>query len=177
MHAVFGLLPMLAAVLAVPQFVPQLLRVHRTDDTAGVSWSWAALTSLNNAAWFAYFVWSRFWTALVPASAATVLAGALAVRLVGHGRRVPLRSAMVVISWTCLLAFVAVVFGRSGIGTALTAAFVVQVAPSVWTAYRTPVATGISSAPGCSSSASCCAGVFSACTSPIRGSWSWARRA
>src|SRR5215470_8685851 len=50
-RAVFSLLPLVAAVLAVPQFLPQLARLARTGETAGVSWSWAALTSINNAAW------------------------------------------------------------------------------------------------------------------------------
>ena len=100
--------PIAAAAFAVPQFVPQILKVRGTGDTAGVSWSWAALTSVNNAAWFAYFALSGYWTALVPSSAATLLAG------------------------------------RGGLGTLLTAAFVLQVTPSVWTAYRTARPTGVS---------------------------------
>ena len=68
MQTVFASLPLVAAVLAVPQFLPQLARVRRAGTTAGVSWSWAALTSVNNAAWLAYFALSGFWTALVPAS-------------------------------------------------------------------------------------------------------------
>ena len=89
MHAVFSLLPLVAAILAVPQFLPQLARLRRTGQTAGVSWSWAALTSVNNAAWAGYFALSGFWTALVPAISATVLAGALAVMLARRGGGVP----------------------------------------------------------------------------------------
>jgi hypothetical protein len=77
MRAALSLLPLLAAILAVPQFLPQLSRLRRTGETAGVSWSWAALTSVNNAAWAGYFAMSGSWTALVPAISATVLAGAL----------------------------------------------------------------------------------------------------
>jgi hypothetical protein len=36
------------------------------------------------------------------------------------------------------------VASRSGLGVLLTAAFVVQVAPSVWTAYRTDRPSGVS---------------------------------
>jgi hypothetical protein len=36
------------------------------------------------------------------------------------------------------------VAGRSGLGTLLTAAFVLQVTPSIWTAYHTACPTGIS---------------------------------
>ena len=51
MQTVFALLPLVAAFLAVPQFLPQLARVRRAGTTAGVSWSWAALTrSLENSA-------------------------------------------------------------------------------------------------------------------------------
>ena len=77
----------------MPQFLPQLVRLRRTGQTAGVSWSWAALTSINNAAWADYFALSGFWTALVPAISATVLAGALAVMLARRGGGVPRRPA------------------------------------------------------------------------------------
>ena len=69
-----------------PQFLPQLRKLRATDDTAGVSWPWATLTSVNNAAWLAYFAASAYWAALVPASSATLLAGALAVMLARRGR-------------------------------------------------------------------------------------------
>jgi len=57
-------LPFAAAAFAIPQFLPQLRKLRATNDTAGVSWSWATLTSVNNAAWFAYFTASAYWTAL-----------------------------------------------------------------------------------------------------------------
>src|SRR5215211_5710592 len=73
--------PIAAAAFAIPQFLPQLRKLRATDDTAGVSWPWATLTSVNNAAWIGYFALSGYWAALVPASSATLLAGALAVML------------------------------------------------------------------------------------------------
>jgi uncharacterized protein with PQ loop repeat len=136
------LLPVAATVFAVPQFLPQLAAVWRTGDTAGVSWSWAALTSVSNAGWFVYFALSQYWTALVPATAATVLAGTLAV-LLAHRGGVRLRPAAVVAGWTALLVLACAVAGRAGVGTALTASFVLQVTPSVWTAYHTHRPTGI----------------------------------
>jgi hypothetical protein len=141
MHAVFSLLPLVAAVLAVPQFLPQLARLRRTGKTAGVSWSWAALTSVNNAAWAGYFALSGFWTALVPAISATLLAGTLALML---ARRTgfPRRPTALALAWAALL-IAATLSGRAGLGTALTAAFLLQVTPSVWTAYRAGDTTGI----------------------------------
>jgi uncharacterized protein with PQ loop repeat len=145
-HAAVGMLdwlPVAAAVFAVPQFLPQLTAVGRTGDTAGVSWSWAALTSISNSGWIAYFALSRLWTALVPATSATVLAGVLAV-LLGRRAGIPRRPAAIAAGWVVLLAVAWVAAGRTGLGTALTVSFVLQVAPSVWTAYRTHRPTGIS---------------------------------
>ncbi len=136
-------LPVAAAVFAVPQFLPQLASLWRSGDTAGLSWSWAALTSVSNGGWIAYFALSGFWTALVPATSVTVLAGALAV-LLARRVRVPRRHAAVAGGWAALLAVAWAVAGRAGIGTALAASFVLQVVPSVWTAYRTDRPTGIS---------------------------------
>ncbi len=144
MHAVFSLLPLAAAILAAPQFVPQLALLSRTGDTAGVSWSWAVLTSINNAAWAGYFALSGFWTALVPAISATVLAGVLAVLLARRGAGFPRRAAAFALAWAAVLITAASLSGRTGLGTALTVAFLLQVTPSVWTAYRADHTTGIS---------------------------------
>jgi uncharacterized protein with PQ loop repeat len=135
-------LPIAAAAFAIPQFLPQLLKLQRTDDTAGVSWSWATLTSVNNAAWFAYFAASAYWAALVPATSATLLAGTLAIMLARRGQA-RTRPAVVIASWVALLTVVFAVAGRTGLGTLLTVAFVLQVTPSLWTAYRTARLTGV----------------------------------
>jgi uncharacterized protein with PQ loop repeat len=134
--------PIAAAAFAIPQFLPQLLKLRATDDTAGVSWSWATLTSVNNAAWFAYFALASYWTALVPAASATLLAGTLAIMLARRGQS-RARQAVLIGSWVALLVAAFTVAGRSGLGTLLTAAFVLQVTPSLWTAYRSAHLTGV----------------------------------
>jgi uncharacterized protein with PQ loop repeat len=144
MHIVFASLPLVAAFLAVPQFLPQLARVRRTGTMAGVSWSWAALTSVNNAAWLAYFALSGFWTALVPAMSATVLSGWLAVVLARRGGGVPKRPMVLAWVWAVVLLNAAAVFGRAGLGSALAVAFLLQVTPSVWTVYRSKDTAGVS---------------------------------
>jgi hypothetical protein len=73
----------------------------------------------------------------------TLLAGTLTVMLAVRGYLKP-RSAVVVAAWAAVLATVCGITGRVGLGTLLTAAFAVQVAPSLWTAYRTARPTGIS---------------------------------
>jgi uncharacterized protein with PQ loop repeat len=135
--------PIAAAAFAIPQFLPQLRKLRATDDTAGVSWPWATLTSVNNAAWLAYFALSAYWAALVPACSATLLAGALATMLARRGQATA-PPAVLVGAWAALLAAALAVAGRAGLGALLTAAFVLQVTPSIWTAYRTARPTGIS---------------------------------
>jgi uncharacterized protein with PQ loop repeat len=140
---VFDALPILAAAFGIPQYLPQLLRLRRTHDTTGVSWAWATLTSLNNGAWFVYFTLSAYWTAMVPSFAASFLAGVLAVLLTQSGHAT-VRAAAVVAAWATLLGASLAVAGRAGLGTLLTVAFAIQVAPSLWTAYRVRNPTGIS---------------------------------
>jgi uncharacterized protein with PQ loop repeat len=139
-----GYAPIAAAGFAVPQFLPQIRKLRATGDSVGVSPSWAALTSVSNAAWIAYFTMSRYWTALVPSSSATLLAGTLAVMLLR--RRPPgARPSALIGAWAISLAAAGVAAGRAGLGALLTVAFLLQVTPSVWTAYRTVRPTGISS--------------------------------
>jgi uncharacterized protein with PQ loop repeat len=135
-------MPIAAAAFAIPQFLPQLLKLRATDDTAGVSWSWATLTSVNNAAWFAYFTLASYWTALVPAASATLLAGTLATMLLQRGQA-KARPVVLISSWVALLVAGFTVAGRTGLGTLLTVAFILQVTPSLWTAYRTAHLTGV----------------------------------
>jgi uncharacterized protein with PQ loop repeat len=144
MQAIFALLPLVAAILAVPQFLPQLARVRRAGTVAGVSWLWAALTSVNNAAWLAYFTLSSFWTAIVPAMSATVLSGLLAVVLARRRGGVPRRSLALVSAWAVVLVIAGAGFGPTGLGSALAAAFLLQVTPSVWTVCRSSDTSGVS---------------------------------
>jgi hypothetical protein len=79
----------------------------------------------------------------VPSSFATLLAGTLATML-GLRGLANTRAALLISSWAALLAVGFAVAGRAGLGTLLTAAFVLQVTPSIWTAYSTRSPTGIS---------------------------------
>ena len=142
MSRILDYLPFAAAGFAIPQFLPQIRRLRRTGDVAGVSWPWAALTSVNNAAWLTYFSLAHYWTALVPSISATALAGLLATLLTLRVKVRP-RSVQVVSFWAALLVAAFAIGGRAGLGALLTGAFVLQVAPSVWTAYRTQRPTGI----------------------------------
>jgi hypothetical protein len=135
--------PVVAAAFAIPQFVPQIRRLLATGDTAGLSWSWAALTCVNNAAWTAYFALARYWTALVPSVSVALLAGLLAIMLTGPVRARS-RPLIVTTGWSALLVTAGVVGGGAGLGILLTAGFIVQVTPPLWSAYRTARPTGVS---------------------------------
>lgn len=136
-------LPIAAACFGIPQYLPQILKLRRTRDTAGVSWAWATLTSINNAAWFVYFMASGYWTAGLPSTAASTLACTVSVLLVRRGA-VNRRAIAWITAWAALLVLATIIGGRIGLGTVLAAASIVQVAPSLWTAYRTARPTGIS---------------------------------
>jgi uncharacterized protein with PQ loop repeat len=142
MTSLLNYAPFAAACFAVPQFLPQIRKLAASHDTSGLSWPWAALTAVNNAAWMAYFTLAHYLTALVPSSSVTLLAGMLAVMLTGRGQA-RARTAALVGTWAVMLAAVGSLAGRTGLGTLLTVAFILQVTPSVWTAYRTPRPTGM----------------------------------
>jgi uncharacterized protein with PQ loop repeat len=127
--------PIAAAAFAIPQFLPQLRRLRATDDTAGISWSWATLTSVNNAAWLAYLALSGYWTALVPACSATLLAGALAIMLTRRGQA-RARPTALISSWAALL-IAASPWPAAPAENAAHGGLHPPGHPSLWTAYRT----------------------------------------
>ena len=139
----FTYLPFAAAAFAIPQFLPQIARLRSTGDASGISWAWAALTSVNNGAWLIYFALAHYWTALVPSISATVLAAVL-VAMLSRRVAVRLRSAVVVSGWAALLVAALALYGGGGLGSVLAGAFIFQVTPSIWAAYRTQRPTGIS---------------------------------
>ncbi|HUG84805.1 MAG TPA: hypothetical protein VMM13_09585 [Euzebya sp.] len=136
-------LPLLAACVAIPQLLPQLLRIRRTDTTAGVSVAWAGLTAVSNLGWLTYFTTTALWTAAVPSSSSAVIAIAIVWSL--RSRGVPVRhGTSVAAAWLVTLAVTVALTGPSGLGAVLTIAFVVQVAPSLRAAWSTPDPEGIS---------------------------------
>lgn len=86
---------------------------------------------------------SGCWTAIVLSSAATLLAGTVATMLAKYGRATS-RAGKLIGAWAVLLVAGYLDAGRTGRGTLLTAASIVQVTPSIWTANRTERPTGIS---------------------------------
>jgi hypothetical protein len=140
---VLDYLPFVAAAFGIPQYVPQIVKLRATGDTAGVSWAWATLTGVNNTAWFGYFMLSGYWTAGLPSTAASVLGATMSVLLARRGARTT-RATVWICVWAAALLVAVVAGGRAGLGTLLATASIVQLTPSIWTAYRTARPTGIS---------------------------------
>jgi hypothetical protein len=140
---ILGLTPIAAGIFAIPQFIPQLRVVRSGRPIDGVSGAWAALTSINNAAWTVYFALSRYWTATISATIVMIIAGILALELIRRDRISPTGTQLST-AWTVLLMVLGIGLGRAALGAVLTVAFVVQVGPSLYGAYRTRDPTGIS---------------------------------
>lgn len=81
-------------------------------------------------------------TALVPSVSATLLAGALALTIRRHASIDRHRMASIA-GWVLLLVAATALAGRAEVGTLLSVAFAVQVAPASWVAYRSPRLTGV----------------------------------
>lgn len=141
--SVIDVMPLVATVAAVPQLLPQLLRLIRSRRPDGVSPAWASLTAVNNMGWFAYFTSTGLWTAMVPSATCSLLAGAIVAALAGAGARVR-SGAAVGAAWLSVLAGALMVAGPSGLGAVLTVAFLLQVTPSLRSAWRTASPVGVS---------------------------------
>jgi uncharacterized protein with PQ loop repeat len=136
-------LPLIAAALAIPQFAPQFLRLLRTRDPSGVSWTGLSLTCVNNCAWVAYFMASGYTLAPLTAGAVALGAGATAA-LLSHLRRTSVLDVARVSVWGIAVVGLGLAGNAALFGTALTIAATAQMCPSVWSAYRADRATGVS---------------------------------
>jgi hypothetical protein len=137
------IIPLFATMAAVPQLLPQFVRLVRSRRPDGVSPTWASLTVAGNLGWFAYFTTTGLWTAMVPSATCGLLAAAIVATLAGTGVRV--RSGIAIgVAWLAVLAGALLLSGPSGLGAVLTVAFLLQVTPSLRSAWRTASPVGVS---------------------------------
>lgn len=133
----------LATVMSIVALIPQVQRLRRTCDAAGVSITWVVFGIVTNAGWFVYVSTQALWAsapATVISSAFYVWLFALLVAL-GTPWRFAARAGAGMVS---LLVVITSLTGFAVMGTLLALAYAVQVGPSVWTAYRTRAPTGVS---------------------------------
>jgi hypothetical protein len=124
---------------------PQLRRLRRTGDVAGVSLSMTTLSLASESGWLIYLSGSQLWSA-VPEAVLTMGVGAalsVALRRGGSQWRRPVAAAIV---WGAVLAGALAVGGLAAIGAMLSVAYALQLAPAVWTSWRAPCPSGV--APG-----------------------------
>lgn len=135
----------MATVLATVSLIPQIIKLVRTTDPAGVSATWPAIGGVTNAAWSAYLIHQGLWPASISTSLMVVFYGATlwALRRAGTSLTTPLLRG---VAWCAALALLTWGTGWLVLGTVLGFAQFLQVAPALFTAYRTRLPSGISPA-------------------------------
>lgn len=134
-----------ATVLAGLSLIPQIVKLVRSRDPAGVSATWPSIGLVTNGAWCAYLLHEGLW----PASISTMLMVVFytvvlwALRRAGTDIGTSLVRGAV---WTAILAAITVMGGWFTLGTVLGFSQFLQVAPALITAYRTDLPSGIAPA-------------------------------
>jgi uncharacterized protein with PQ loop repeat len=134
-----------ATVLAGISLIPQIVKLIRTRDPSGVSPTWAAIGFVTNVAWCAYLIHEGLWPASISTFLIVAFYGVVMWALGRAGRRLGSslwRGAV----WMAVLVWVTIEHGWFVMGVILGASQFLQVAPAIWTAYRTRRPSGI--APG-----------------------------
>ncbi len=132
-----------ATLLAASALVPQVVKLLRTGTPDGVSATWAAFGVVTNVAWAVYLISQALWLTL-PAVVMVVTGYWVTFDVLrrlgaGIGSSIPLGA-----GWAITLAAIGALGGWTVLGTVLGFSYGVQVAPGVWTAYRTYRPIGIS---------------------------------
>ena len=136
------LLAIVATVLSVSCTWPQLARIRRTSDVAGVSIAAAALTVSSEVGWTLYLAGEGLWSA-VPEGALNIAANALLVGFVARCGGSPRRAIWAAVWWVAVLVGACWLGGLEALAALLGIAYVVQLTPAVATAWRTWNPTGI----------------------------------
>jgi hypothetical protein len=137
-----GIVATAATVLAGGFLLPQIVRVVRSGDVAGVSPVWAGFGLVTNLAWVLYLGRNGIWGAVV-APGLAVLAYGTTLGVI-RGRGGPWATASV--AYAAVLAGLVAAAGMAGIALFLVMAPVVQLAPAVAAAYRSRCPSGLSPA-------------------------------
>lgn len=132
-----------ATILAWTTLVPQIVKLAKGRDAEGVSATWPAIGLVSNAAWTAYLSSQELWLA-APSTAVMILFYALVLRYLALSGRDLRSSAGRGITWVVMLTSTGLLGGWPALGLLLGWSYVVQLAPSVWSAYRSYRPSGVS---------------------------------
>lgn len=122
-----------ALVFTAVAVVPQIVRVARVRSTAGVSPTWAMLGLVSTGAWVVYTGARGLWWATVADSMSCLSYAATVAVLAAHGERPRVVAGA---AWLSVFFVSFAVGGLPAMGAVLAVAFLIQVGPSIWTAYR-----------------------------------------
>ncbi len=133
-----------AATLGTITFLlPQIVKLVKTKDSAGVSSTWPALGFVTNVGWFTYVINRQLWAAML-APFVTFVSYAVTLWALSRSGRDLRASAVRGAVWGILLVATTLGAGWVALGVVLGLSYGVMIAPSVWTAYRTNDPSGIS---------------------------------
>ncbi len=132
----------LATLLATVASIPQLHRVGRAGDGRGVSVTSAMLGIGSEVAWLRYATQAELWSAVPEAGVMAMANTVLVIALLRRGASV--RHALPAgLAWLGALATITVVGGPAALGAVLGVTYAVQIAPAVWTVWRTASPSGV----------------------------------
>ena len=157
-----------ATVGTIAFLVPQISKLIRTGDSAGVSTTWAALGLVTNVGWFAYMINQSLWVAIL-APLITMVAYALTMWALVRTGRDPRKSYLLGVVWGVLLMATALLAGWTTLGVVLGLSYGVMLTPSVWTHFARPTPPESHRGPGGSGSRKPFSGATTDGSTPMSG--------
>lgn len=132
-----------ATVLSGSRLVPQIRKLVTTGDTSGVSFSYATLGVVSEVGWLTYSMQRGLWLA-VPDAAMMTVVYLLLVRAQVRAQAPVGRAIGLTAAWAAALAGAALLGGSQAVSVVLPVGLAVQLAPAVWSAFRSAAPTGVS---------------------------------
>ncbi len=136
-----GIVATAATVVAGGFLLPQIIRVVRSGDVAGVSPVWAGFGLVTNLAWVLYLGRNGIWAAVLAPGLAVLAYGVTLGVLRGRGGG---PWALASVAYASVLAGLGAGAGMAGIALFLVIAPGVQLVPAVAAAYRSRCPSGLS---------------------------------
>lgn len=133
----------LATISTVSFLLPQIAKLVRTGDSDGVSTTWPALGFVINVGWFVYLIAQQLWASIFAPFATFLAYGVTMWALHRTGRDLSVAHIRGTIAAMLLIA-IAIIGGWGVLGVFLGISYGVVLTPSLWTAYRTAIPSGIS---------------------------------
>jgi uncharacterized protein with PQ loop repeat len=132
----------LAMTSSTTFLVPQIVKLVRTRDSEGVSTTWPALGFVINVGWFVYLISQQLWISIFAPFVTFISYGVTLWALRRTGRDLSKSYIRGTVGAVSLIS-VATVGGWKVLGVVLGISYGIMLAPSLWTAYRTSIPSGI----------------------------------